>query len=253
MAPAAPAQGVMQVVSVLYAGSLVTPMEGPIKTALTERGIDFRGEPGGSKALANLIAAGTKSPDVFIAVDPQLIAKLGDRVASATTFAGTSLGVAWAPNSRFANIFDSVLARQTTLRQALLRPGVKIGRTDPMLDPKGAYTVEGVKMWLGTEGERRLLGDDENAAEIFPEQDLLARVETGQIDVGFFYQTEAIARGWHFVPLPGAAALTEKIAYTLAVMKNAPHPAAAKEFADFILTGDGRTILQRAGLTYLSH
>jgi molybdate/tungstate transport system substrate-binding protein len=251
MSPVTSAQGATQAVSVLYAGSLVTPMEGPIKTALAQRGIDLRGEPGGSKELANFILGGVRSPDVFIAVDPELIAKLGDRVASSTTFAGTSLGVAWAPNSRFASNFDSVLARQTTLRQALLRPGVKVGRTDPMLDPKGAYTVEGVTMWLGREGERRLLGDDENAAEIFPEQDLLARVETGQIDVGFFYQTEAVARAWHFIALPGSAALTDKITYTLAIMKNAPHPAAAKSFADFILTGDGRKILQGAGLTYL--
>jgi molybdate/tungstate transport system substrate-binding protein len=251
MPPGTIAQGATQVVTVLYAGSLVTPMEGPIKSALRERGIDFRGEPGGSKELANLILAGVRSPDVFIAVDPKLIAKLGDRVATATRFAGTSLGVAWAPNSRFATLFDNVLARQTTLRLALQRPGIRIGRTDPMLDPKGAYTVQGVTIWLGSDGERRLLGNDENPAEIFPEQDLLARVETGQVDVGFFYQTEAVARGWHFIALPGDAALTDKITYTLAIMKNAPQPTAAKTFADFILNGEGRAILQRAGLTYL--
>ncbi|MBV8118105.1 MAG: ABC transporter substrate-binding protein, partial [Candidatus Eremiobacteraeota bacterium] len=45
-------------VSVLYAGSLVTPMEGPIKTSLATAGIDFEGEGGGSKMLANLIASG---------------------------------------------------------------------------------------------------------------------------------------------------------------------------------------------------
>lgn len=252
MLPAAVAQGATQPVTVLYAGSLVTPMEGPIKAALAQRGIDFLGQPGGSKELANLILANLRSPDVFIAVDPKLISKLGDRVASSTTFAGTSLGVAWAPQSRFASLFESVRTRQTTLRQALLRPGVKIGRTDPMLDPKGSYTVMGVTTWLGTDGERQLLGNDENAAQIFPEEDLLARVETGQVDVGFFYQTEAVARGWHFIPLPGAAALTDKITYTLAIMKNAPHPAAAKSFADFILTGAGRKILESAGLTYRS-
>lgn len=249
---AADARGALHVVSVLYAGSLVTPMEGPIKTALRERGIDFQGEPGGSKELANLILAGVRSPDVFISVDPKLIAKLGNRVGSATTFAGTSLGIAWAPHSRFADLFDNVLARQTTLRLALERPGVRIGRTDPQLDPKGAYTVQGVAMWLGRDGAKRLLGADENPAQIFPEQDLLARVETGQVDVGFFYQTEAVARGWHFIALPGAAALTNRITYTLAIMKSAAHPSAARRFADFILTGEGRAILQRAGLIYLA-
>ena len=92
----------------------------------------------------------------------------------------------------------------TTLQRALGTPGLKIGRTDPKLDPKGAYTIEGMTMWLGSAGARRILGDDENPSQIFPEENLLARVDTGQVDVGFFYQTEAIARNYHFIPLPGA-------------------------------------------------
>ena len=245
------AQAAAQIVTVLYAGSLVTPMEGPIKAALLERGVDFQGEPGGSKELANLILAGVRSPDVFISVNPKLVTELGDRVASAKTFAGTSLGIAWAPNSKYAALFDGVAAGTTSLQRALETPGLKIGRTDPQLDPKGAYTLQGVTIWLGREGARRILGDDENPEQIFPEADLLARVDTGQADVGFFYRTEAIARGYPFVALPGAAALTDKITYTLAVMRAAAHPAAAHAFSDFILTGDGRKILERAGLTYI--
>ncbi len=245
-------QASAQIVSVLYAGSLVTPMEGPIKSALGERGIDFQGESGGSKELTNLILGGVRSPDVFIGVNPELIAELGDRVASATTFAGTSLGVAWAPDSKHAALFDAVAAGTTPLRHALETPGLRIGRTDPQLDPKGAYTVQGVTIWLGRDGERQLLGDDENPSQIFPEEDLLARVDTGQADVGFFYRTEAIARHYRFVPLPGDAALTNRITYTLAIMKAAPHPDAARAFGAFILTGAGRAILEKAGLTYLS-
>jgi molybdate/tungstate transport system substrate-binding protein len=241
-----------QTVKVLYAGSLVTPMEGPIKTALQAQGIDFQGEPGGSKELANLIRAGLRSPDVFVSVDPKNVAELGDRVASQTTFAGTSLGVAWAPHSRFAALFESVLARSTTLRLALGRPGLMIGRTDPQLDPKGVYTIEGVTAWLGSQGERRLLGASENPSQIFPEEDLLARIDTGQVDVGFVYRTEAVARGYQFIPLPGAGALTDRISYTLAIMKNARDPDAAQAFADFILKGEGRRILERAGLEYRS-
>jgi molybdate/tungstate transport system substrate-binding protein len=239
-------------VSVLYAGSLVTAMEGPIKSALLDAHLDFEGEPGGSKALANLVLAGVRFPDVFISVDPRIVSSLGTRVASATTFAGTSLGIAWAPTSKYAALFDAVAGGTTPLQRALETSGLRIGRTDPQLDPKGAYTLQAVTMWLGDAGERQLLGDDQNPAQIFPEQDLLARVDTGQADVGFFYRTEAIARGYKFVPLPGKAALTDRITYTLAVMRAAPHPKQAKAFADFILTGRGRTILERAGLTYLS-
>lgn len=249
--PATPNPTGDSVVTVLYAGSLVTPMEGLLKAALRERGIEFEGEPGGSKELANLIVAGVRSPDVFVSVNPKLVTKLGDRVASATTFAGTSLGIAWAPNSKYAQLFDGVANGGTPLQRALETPDLRIGRTDPVLDPKGEYTIEGMTLWVGQDGERRILGADENPSQIFPEQDLLARLDTGQADVAFFYRTEAIARHYAFIPLPGNAALTDRITYTLAIMKAAPHPPAAQAFAAFVLSGPGRAILEHAGLSYL--
>ena len=240
------------VVSVLYAGSLVTPMEGPIKSALATKGIDFQGQGAGSKQLANLIASGVKNPDIFISVDPKLIVGLGSKVARAETFAGTSLGLGWSDKSKFAALFESVAAGKTSVLSALQTPGLKIGRTDPKLDPKGVYTVQAMKMLAGANGEQQILGPDESATQTFPEEDLLARIDVGEADVGFFYKTEAVARGLHFVPLPGAAAMSDKITYTIAVMKAAPHPDQAKTFEDFILNGDGKAILQKAGIEYLA-
>lgn len=240
------------VVSVLYAGSLVTPMEGPIKSALATKGIDFQGQGAGSKQLANFIASGIKSPDIFISVDPKLVSGLGPKVAHAETFAGTSLGLGWSDKSKYASLFENVAAGKATVLSALQTPGLKIGRTDPKLDPKGAYTVEAMKMLAGANGEQQILGPDENTNQTFPEEDLLARIDVGEADVGFFYKTEAIARGLHFVPLPGAAAMSDKITYTIAVMKAAPHPDQAKTFEDFILSGDGKVILQKAGIEYLA-
>ena len=239
------------VVSVLYAASLVTPMEGPVKAALAAQNITFEGEPGGSKKLANLIAAGLRQPDIFISVDPRLVEALGPRIARATTFASTSLGIAWANNSRAAALLAKVAAGTETLDAALSSPGFRLGRTDPRLDPKGVYTVEAAKLWLGAQRAQALLGDDENAAQIFPEEDLLARVETGEIDAGFFYRTEAAARGFTFVPLPGRASMSDKITYTLAAMSDSPHPEAAAAFESFALSGEGRKLLEKAGLTYL--
>jgi molybdate/tungstate transport system substrate-binding protein len=240
------------VVSVLYAGSLVTPMEGPIKAALAEKGYDFQGQGGGSKMLANLIAAGTKAPDVFISVDPKLVTGLGSKVSHATTFATTSLGIGWSDSSRSASLFADVAAGKTTVVAALSTPGLTIGRTDPKLDPKGVYTVRAVTLLAGPDGEKRILGDAENNAQIFPEEDLLARIDTGQADVGFFYRTEAVARGLHFVALPGKASMSDEITYTLARMRDAPHPAQAESFEQFVLTGQGKTILQKAGIQYLA-
>ncbi|MDQ2993024.1 MAG: extracellular solute-binding protein [Candidatus Eremiobacteraeota bacterium] len=231
-------------VSVLYAGSLVTPMENAIKPALLARGITFDGEPGGSKKLANFIRDGIRTPDVFISVDSTLVKNLGARVARATTFANTTLGVAWSDKSRFAAELGATDSAR--VRYILSLPGIRIGRTDPQLDPKGQYTVEAMNLIGGD----ALLGDEENPAQVFPEEDLLARIDTGEIDAGFFYKTEAVARGLHFVALPGKAAMSDRIGYTLAVLRNAPHPAAADAFERFILTGRGRTLLIKAGLRY---
>ncbi|HZZ64689.1 MAG TPA: extracellular solute-binding protein [Candidatus Baltobacteraceae bacterium] len=239
------------IVDVLYAGSLVTPMEGPVKSALRAQGIDFQGQPGGSKALANLIAAGVKTPDVFISVNPALVKGLGKRVAHAVTFGSTSLGIGWSRMSPSAQMFARVANGSMPLLEALETPGLKIGRTDPQIDPKGQYTIEAMQLFAGPQSEQRILGSDENNAQVFPEEDLLARVDAGEVDVGFFYRTEAVARGLRFIPLPGKAALSDKITYTLAVMADAPHPAQAERFADFMLRGEGKRILQKAGIDYL--
>ncbi|HVA33463.1 MAG TPA: extracellular solute-binding protein [Candidatus Baltobacteraceae bacterium] len=235
--------------TVLYAGSLVTPMEGPIRAALRARGLNLQGEPGGSKKLANFILAGVRSPDAFISADPAIVTALGGRVASSVAFARTSLGIAWSRRSPFARVLDRVAAGKLPLIDALATPGLRIGRTDPLLDPKGVDTVEAFEALAGSSAERRLLGSDENPDQIFPEEDLLARIETGQIDVGFFYRTEAIARNLPFVPLPPVRDSTAT--YTLAIMKDAPHPANARVFADFLLGDGGRKLLERAGLQYL--
>ncbi len=240
-----------RVVSVLYAGSLVTTMEGPIKAALAQQGVDFQGQGGGSKMLANLIAAGAKSPDVFISVDPKMVAALGAKVVRAMTFGSTSLGIGWSPDSKYASLFDGVAAGKTSVLSALATRGLAIGRTDPKLDPKGLYTIRAMTLLAGADGERRILGDADNAAQIFPEEDLLGRIDTGQADVGFFYRTEAVARGLHFAPLPGKAAMSDTIRYTIAVMRGAAHPSEAAAFERFILTGEGKTILQKAGIAYV--
>ncbi len=226
-------------VNVLYAGSLVTPMEGPVSRALAARGISFEGESRGSRELANLIIAGLRKPDVVIVVDPSVLHELESRglVARSWMLGSASLGIS-----------TSLCDREACLDKLFNTPGLRIARTDPRLDPKGRYTIEATQMLLGKRGEERVLGADDNPAQIFPEQDLLVRLETGEANVGFLYSTEARARHLSFIPLPGAASLSNKIRYYVAVMKNAPHPTAARLFVDFILHGEGNRILRAAGL-----
>lgn len=243
-----------QSVSVLYAGSLVTPMEGPIAKALLDgQGITFSGESGGSDKLANFIRDGLRSPDIFISADKKLVDSLAARglVASSITFGSGTMVLGYSPASSKRSLFDAVAAGKASLLTALETPGLKIARTDPLLDPKGRRTITAMNYLTDPATAAKILGPDENPAQIYPEESLLARLETGEADVGFLYSTEAIARHIPSIPLPGKASLSGEITYTLAVMKSAPHPQAAQAFADFILHGNGRTILQSAGVTYL--
>lgn len=238
-----------QTVSVLYAGSLVTPMEGPVANALAQRGIGFQGEARGSQEIANFVLAGFRTPDVVIVVDPAILARLthAGLVAQSWQLGRASLGIALAKGHGDVWFDQANVPFGKTLLEGV---GWHIARTDPQLDPKGRYTIEAVRMLVGAEGEHRLLGDDENPAQIFPEQDLLVRLETGEADFGFVYSTEARARHLDFIELPGRASMSDKIRYVVAIMKNAQHPQAARAFVDFLLHGPGRAILTNAGLSH---
>lgn len=240
-------------VSVLYAGSLVTPMEGPVAAALLrEDGLQFSGEGRGSKALANFIRDGLRRPDVFISADRSLVDDLAKRglIASSVTFGSASMVVGYTERSRYTPLFREVAQGKRPLLDALRTPGLRIVRTDPQLDPKGARTIEAMHRLTDAATAAAILGPDDNPDQIVPEENLLVRLETGEADAGFLYSTEAIARKIPAIPLPGRSSLSDEITFTIAVMNNAPHPEAARRFTEFLLKGDGRAILERAGIHY---
>lgn len=242
-------------VQVAYAGSLVATMEGPLKTQLRERtGLVLAGEAKGSRALANLISAGLRTPDVFISTERSLVIKLQKQhlVRSYVDFGSAYMVVAYSEKSPHGALFESAAAGKASILDVLANPDVRVGRTDPQLDPKGARTIRVLQL-LGAhfhdpEKARAILAK----AETFPEEDLAVRVESGEVDAGFFYSTEIPGRSLRAVELPDDANLSNDIAYTLAVMQNAPHPRSAQTFAAFVLDGPGKAILERAGVRYFT-
>ncbi|HVS47170.1 MAG TPA: extracellular solute-binding protein [Verrucomicrobiae bacterium] len=230
-----PASGTL--VSVAYAGSLVATMEGPLKSAFEQAsGITFQGEGKGSKALANLMRDGDLNPDVFLSADAALYPGL-------RTFGHADLVVGYAPSSRFAGRLDAAAAGKVSLTRILATPGLRLARTDPQLDPKGEKTLTALAA-LGLQAG--------GPAQMFPEEELLTRVQTGEADCGFFYSTEVGGAGLRWAALPDGIGSRKGIAvdYAIVALATAPHPAAAKAFVDFVLRGGGRAILQRAGIGY---
>ncbi len=235
-------------VSVAYAASLVAVMEGPVARAFQARtGVRFAGEAKGSRALANLIRAGLRSPDVFISADPKLFKGI---VQSYTVFGSARMVVAYSSKSAHAQLFAKAAKGSISLLDALSAPGVRVGRTDPAIDPKGARTVRVLQL-LGLHYHQpdlaqKLLG----SAHQFPEEDLAVRVQTGELDAGFFYSTEAAPMALRTIELPPGTNLANEIAFGIAVLPHAVHPQSAQSFLNFILYGQGKRILESAGLHY---
>jgi molybdate/tungstate transport system substrate-binding protein len=246
----------MGAVSVAYAGSLVATMEGPLKTALREKtGLRFAGEAKGSRALANLISAGLRTPDVFISADPTLAAKLDARhlVQGYVTFGSARMVLAYSKKSAHRALFERAASGKISILDVLDEAAVRVGRTDPLLDPKGARTVRVLRLLGQHFRDPTQAADVLRKAEAFPEEDLAVRVESGEVDAGFFYSTEIPGRDLSAIELPSDANLSHDITYALAVMKNAPHARAARVFAQFTLAGAGKAILEKAGVRYFAH
>ena len=133
-------------VNVLYAGSLVNLMERSVGPAVeAENGDHFQGFAGGSNKVANEIKGKLRRGDVFVSanqkVDDQLMGQEnGDWVRWYIAFAESPLVIGYNPASRFVNDLKS-----KPWYEVLADPGLKLGRTDPKLDPKGALTLELLK------------------------------------------------------------------------------------------------------------
>ena len=241
-------------VNVLYAGSLVNLMERSAGPAFEqESGDRFQGYAGGSNKVANEIKGKLRRGDVFISanpkVDDQLMGRVnGDWVQWYIAFAESALVIGYNPSSRFVNDLKS-----KPWYEVLAEPGLKLGRTDPKLDPKGALTIELLKraetFYSKPNLSQQIIGTSDNPAQVLPEETLVGRLQSGQLDVGFFYSTETSDAKIPAVKLPDEIA--PKARYTVTILRDAPNPAAAERFVGFLLSSAGRTLLEQHGLELL--
>jgi molybdate/tungstate transport system substrate-binding protein len=233
-----------QTVTVLYAGSLAGLMERSIGPAFKQQtGNEFRGHTGGSQELAKEVKEGALQGDVFISADPKVNALLSgptnaDRVKSYVMFAESPLVLGVSPSSGFA-----AGAKGKSWDEVLMQPGAKIGRTDPAKDPKGALTVEFLKKADKPELAKSVL----EHSSVLPEEALVKTIQSGELDVGFFYSIETTDAGLTSIDLP--AGITPKAIYTLTILQNAPSPDGAQKFVLFLLGPKGSELLKEHGLS----
>ena len=254
-------------VNVLYAGSLTSVMEKSIGPAFTQKtGHAFQGEGQGSTGAANMMRDGLRKPDVFISADAAVNEKIlmgaanHDLVRWYVTFASAELVLGFNPKSKFAPQFEEAQAVHRAWFDVLAEPGVKFGRTDPDLDPKGYRTLFLFSMaqsYYKKSGFVESPGGPHNPDQIFPEPKLLARLEAGQVDAAIFYKHEVLAHGLPYITFPpqlnqgdpafaalyarqtymtkkGALMRGSPILFTVTIPVNAPDPDATAEFVQFL-------------------
>jgi len=279
---AAPAtQAASGTVNVFYAGSLVNVNENLIGPAFAAgTGAAYQGKAAGSLAIVNQIKGKIVTPDVVELADPTVNATLmgdanGNIVSWYFTFAHSELVIGFDPSSRFAPAFRSVQHHKLPFYRALDQNGLRFGRTDPNLDPKGyrAIFMAGLaqQVYHLKHFKNRLLGSDSNPDQVFPEEGLVARLLTGQVDAGVFYLSEVRDLGipyislpakinlgsanytrlyatQHFTPAKGTMVIGAPIQFTITIPSTVKNRSGAEAFVHFVLSRRVRAIAATHGL-----
>jgi molybdate/tungstate transport system substrate-binding protein len=276
-----PAQAAGGTVNVYYAGSLVNLNENLVGPAFASAtGFTYQGKSAGSAAIANQIKGKIATPDVVEFADPAVNKSLmgsanGNYVSWYFTYATSKLVVGFDPKSKFAKEFRAVQQGKTPFYQALEQKGIRLGRTDPNLDPKGYRAI-----WMANltqkeyhlKGfETKIFGATENTSQVFPEETLVARILTGQVDAGIFYLSEVKDLGIPYINLPaqvnlgstkytklyatqhfttaaGQTVTGSPIQYTITIPSTVKNEAGAEAFVHFVLSSRVRTLSAAHGL-----
>jgi molybdate/tungstate transport system substrate-binding protein len=269
-------------VFVMYAASLIKTFEEIIGPAFQkETKYMYQGEARGSVQVANMIIDGLRKPDFFVSAGTIPIKKLMNNTSTPfaewlVKFASAEMVISYSSNSRFYNNLEQARTGEIQWHEVLTKPGFKFGRTDPELDPKGYYMIITAKLanlYYNDSGiKQKILGEDRNAKQIFPEEILKTILEQGQLDAVASYKHEAIARGLPYITLPaqinlgdpifadfyrkasytlqlgGQTVFGEPIYFLFVIPTTVKNLDGAISFGDFILSDNGKSILQEEGL-----
>lgn len=184
-------------VSLMAAGSLNHALENGLAKQQSEAPLEI--EAHGSVTVARLVAEGRRNPDIVSLAD----AALFDgplHPAWHVEFATNALVLAYNPDTAAGRRLAE--AGPADWYEPLLRSEVRLGRTDPDLDPLGYRTLFALDLagryYELPDLSARLL----DPRQIYPETALISQFEVGAIDAAFAYRSMATARGYAFVELP---------------------------------------------------
>jgi molybdate/tungstate transport system substrate-binding protein len=263
--------------TIFHAGSLSVPF-GQVSDLFRQRhpNVPINAEAAGSRDCARKIRDLGRRCDVFGSADYDVVQGLlmPEYADFNIRFATNRMSIAYTDRSRMA---DNI--RGDNWYDVLLEPGVAFGRSDPNSDPCGyraLMTFQLAEKHYRLPGLAEKLKRKDGDRFIRPkETDLLALLESGEIDYVLIYQSVARQHGLRYVELPdeinlgnpGFAHLyrTAKVrvtgkqpgefttqigapmVYSVTIPTNAPNPRLAEAWVALLLSPDGQTIMVRNG------
>ncbi len=201
--------------SVAYAASLASLNEKVVGPAFTKAaGKSYAGRAGPSLGLSQEIAAHEISPNVFESIGGKPIEALEPRFTTwYIQFAASQIVVAYNPASPHASEFKAIASGHkpvADLFRLMTLPGVKLGRTDPNIDPQGQAFIEMLMLahaqyHLPAGTVQKIIGGSPSSADsptIFDEAALEPRLQAGQLDAASAYLPQAIQLHLPYIKLP---------------------------------------------------
>jgi len=226
-------------VDVLSAGSLDTLMTKSVGPAFhTATGYTLVDTSHGSSTLAADIKNKVMVADVFVsaspAVDATLVgAKDGSWVSWYADFASSPEVLAYNPKSKFAKDLKTM-----PWYKVITLPGFRLGRTNPSQDPGGVLAAKALAQTAAAQHLPALAKLGTESSDEYEEDAEEAGIQNGQLDASFMYEADANSQSSPFVKLTGVNLAGD---YTITIIKNAPHTAAAEAFIKFLLGPTGKS------------
>jgi molybdate/tungstate transport system substrate-binding protein len=179
--------------------------------------------------------------------------------------------IAYSPKSRFAGVFDAASKGKADWWKILQQPGLRFGRTDPVVDPQGRNIIFTMmlasKMYNQADLVTKILGETINDKQIFQEQTVEARLQSGELDAASAYKIQPGPFNLPYITLPkeinlsgqnvaadhpdvtlsvgGKTYKPEALIYYALVLKDAPNPKGAAAFVEWLKGAEGMAILRK--------
>ncbi len=261
---------------IFHAGSLTIPIA-QISEEFNKLhpDVEILTEAAGSATTIRKVTELKKECGVIASADYALIPELmfPDYADWYIIFATNQMCLTYTDSSKFADEINS-----DNWYEILQRDGIKYGRSDPDQDPCGYRTLMVWQLAEDYYNEPDLYNKLYDAAGelIRPKEvDLIALLESGDLDYAFEYTSVAAQHNLKYVKLPSEINLADAnfkdfyaqaqveiagtepgtkitvkgapVVYGITIPKNVPDPELAVAWIDFLLSSDGMTIMEANG------